>query len=122
MGGSTLPAAPEAAPAGAAAAALEAPVAPEDASFSLIASNGDDRLEGSELQPASAARAMTVRNLLADRIDDSFDAFDLAVAHGAQLAQRLEAGLDPLVVHADRGAARVDLVELGGLLLEREGL
>src|SRR5664279_2605355 len=84
-------------------------------------------LKGSETVPQPAvpvtsARTHSERASSADRIDDSFAHFALAVAHRAQLAQRVEAALDPLVVDAVAGAVGVELMQLGRLFLEREGL
>src|SRR5512145_985403 len=76
-------------------------------------------------QPLSARSERTAaapRERSTDFIHRPFCAFRLAVAHWPQLGQRLEALLHPLVVDTLRGARRVGLVQLDGLLLEREGL
>src|SRR6185437_6924468 len=101
--------------AGAAAPDDDGPIA------SRIAPSGCDTVEQPAATAASASAAAT-RPRLADRIDHSQADFGLAVAHRPHLAQRIEAALDPLVVDARGSAMGVGLVELGGLLLERECL
>src|SRR5204863_7428470 len=88
---------------------------------SRIASKPPLTVEQPEAQSTSTSTPSR-KGTLADRIDDSFADLDLAVAQRAQLAQRIEAALHPFVVDAARRPMRVDLVQLGRLLLERKRL
>src|SRR3989442_8843713 len=79
-----------------------------------------------EAQPAMAAHSAPSRpqrrSRSANRIDRNLAALGFRVAHRPQLAQPHVALPDPLVVDAAGAVARVHLVQLDRLFLERVGL